>query len=155
MKFPLFFLVTLVYNIAMKNKSKIPDWVLSYQRKGTTIKHIGENYYLYSATSKYTKEKPYPVSIQKYIGKITPSGIVVPERISFTPGKDEIIRFEEAFSLDVYTSKDRELLRDIPLIKVDGRYYTGSLSSLLIKKIMKHFQYNNGEVSKYELREDE
>ena len=38
---------------------KYPDWVEKYHIPGTTLKQIGDNYYLYSSTSKYDKNKSY------------------------------------------------------------------------------------------------
>lgn len=54
----------------------IPEWVLKQKRPGTTVKQIGDSYYLYSCTSKRIPDKSYPVSVQSYIGKITKSGVI-------------------------------------------------------------------------------
>lgn len=60
-------------------KKIYPDWVEKQHVKGTSIKQIRDNYYLYSVTSHYSKEKGYPVSEQRYIGKITEySGVAEP-----------------------------------------------------------------------------
>lgn len=64
----------------------LPEWVQRYKGPGTTVKKIGNNYYLYFATSRRVPEKPYPVSSQTYIGKITESG-VVSERVSINVGQ--------------------------------------------------------------------
>ena len=58
-----------------------PEWVLKHKKPGCTIKEINGKYYLYYATSRYDPNKSYPVSIQTYIGRITPEG-VVSERVS-------------------------------------------------------------------------
>ncbi len=54
----------------------IPEWVLKQKRPGTTVKQIGDSYYLYRCTSKRIPDKSYPVSVQSYIGKITKSGVM-------------------------------------------------------------------------------
>ena len=54
----------------------MPDWVMKHKKPGTTVKKIGNNYYLYYATSNRLPGKKYPVSIQNYIGKITENGVV-------------------------------------------------------------------------------
>ena len=59
----------------------IPDWALRYKKPGCTIKEYGDKYYLYYATSKYVPERKYPVSVQTYIGRFLPDG-VVSERFS-------------------------------------------------------------------------
>lgn len=52
-----------------------PDWVQKQKVKGTTVKKVGNNYYLYKHSSKRVKGKKYPVPVDTYIGKITPDGI--------------------------------------------------------------------------------
>lgn len=52
-----------------------PDWVQSYREKGTTIKKVGNNFYLYKHSSKRVPGKKYPVPVDTYIGKITPNGV--------------------------------------------------------------------------------
>ena len=56
--------------------SNYPDWVLSSKTKGTSIKKIGNYYYLYSATSKRIPGKKNPQPVEKYIGIITWDGVV-------------------------------------------------------------------------------
>lgn len=60
-----------------------PEWVLKQKKPGTTVKRIGNNYYLYYATSHREDGRKHPVSVQTYIGKITESG-VVSERVSIS-----------------------------------------------------------------------
>lgn len=43
--------------------------------KGTTVKKVGNNYYLYKHSSKRVPGKKNPVPVDNYIGKITPTGI--------------------------------------------------------------------------------
>ncbi len=60
-------------------KSEMPDWVLKYQTKGTQIIKNGNGYYLYKVTSKWCPEKGRSQKItEKYLGKITPEGIIKP-----------------------------------------------------------------------------
>jgi hypothetical protein len=56
--------------------SKYPDWVNAHKTKGTSVKKVGDSYYLYSATSKRVAGKKYPQPVQKFIGAITPDGLV-------------------------------------------------------------------------------
>ena len=49
-----------------------PDWVQKYREKGTTVKKVGNNFYLYRHSSKRVPGKKYPVPVDTYIGKITP-----------------------------------------------------------------------------------
>lgn len=65
-----------------------PEWVEKQKKPGTTVKKIGNNYYLYYATSSRKKGKTYPVCEQTYIGKITPDG-VVRDRVSINVGKTQ------------------------------------------------------------------
>jgi len=53
-----------------------PDWVLKYKQKGTEIKKINENYYLYRISSYWDKEKKRSRKVtQKYLGVITQDGL--------------------------------------------------------------------------------
>ena len=56
-----------------------PEWVQKHRRKGTTIKKVGNNYYLYKHSSKRVPGKKYPVPVDTYIGRITQEGVVKSE----------------------------------------------------------------------------
>lgn len=123
-----------------------PEWVSKYHTKGTTIKKIKDNYYLYKATSKYSKEKGYPISIQKYIGKITENGVVEPVRVSFTPGFDKIILASSL--LDNIKEKDKAILDSIALIEIEGIHYIGKLNNNDLKVLNKYFNVENNMIRK-------
>ncbi|CEG12051.1 conserved hypothetical protein [groundwater metagenome] len=56
---------------------KIPEWAMKYREKGTEVKDIGGNYYLYEASSKWDPEKKRSKKISgKYLGAITTEGVV-------------------------------------------------------------------------------
>ena len=85
---------------------KYPDWVEKYHTPGTTLKQIGDNYYLYSSSSKYDKNKSYPVSVQRYIGKITKDdGLIKANTISFMPSKDKLCLLKDCLDISMFTSK--------------------------------------------------
>ena len=56
--------------------SKYPDWVNAFKEKGTSVKKVGNEYYLYRATSKRVPGKKYPQPVEEYIGTITRDGVV-------------------------------------------------------------------------------
>jgi len=56
--------------------SAYPDWVNAYKEKGTSVKKVGNEYYLYRSTSKRVPGKRYPQPIQTYIGVITKEGVI-------------------------------------------------------------------------------
>ena len=123
---------------------RYPDWVEKQHTAGTSIKQIGENYYLYSVTSKTVKDKPYPVSIQKYIGKITKDGLIKPESISFIPSKDKLGLLKDCVSLDSFTAREKGLIENLPVLICNGNYYTGKISSKIEKILVKHLDYKDG-----------
>lgn len=132
----------------MKEKKKYPDWVEKYHTKGTSIKKIRDNYYLYRVTSYYSDKKPYPVAVQTYIGKIDETkGLIKPRNISFTPGKDSLLLFKDVFSLDLYDEEERKILGNIPVIYTDGICCSGKLDNKVITLIRKHYSYNEGVIS--------
>ena len=127
------------------NKRKIyPDWVEKEHVKGTSIKQIGENYYLYECTSKNVRGKSYPVSIQRYIGKITPEGLIKPETISFIPLKDNLLQLRDEFDLSDIEKADREILEHVCLLKLSSIYYIGKLDNKTMKVLNKYFDVTEG-----------
>ena len=128
----------------IKNKKIYPDWVEKEHVKGTSIKQIGENYYLYECTSKNVRGKSYPVSIQRYIGKITQEGLIKPETISFIPLKDNLVQLRDEFNLSDIDEIDREILEHISLLKVSSIYYIGKLDNKTMKVLNKYFDIEEG-----------
>ena len=128
----------------MKNKKIYPDWVEKEHVKGTSIKQIGENYYLYECTSKNVRGKSYPVSIQRYIGKITPEGLIKPETISFIPLKDNLVQLRDEFDLSDIEKADREILEHVCLLKLSSIYYIGKLDNKTMKLLNKYFNIEEG-----------
>ena len=52
-----------------------PDWVQKQKTIGTTVKKVGNHYYLYKHSSKRVPGKKNTIPVDTYIGKITPEGI--------------------------------------------------------------------------------
>lgn len=128
----------------MKSKKIYPDWVEKEHVKGTSIKQIGENYYLYECTSKNVRCKSYPVSIQRYIGKITPEGLIKPETISFIPLKDNLLQLRDEFDLSDIEKADKEILEHVCLLKLSSIYYIGKLDNKTMKVLNKYFDVTEG-----------
>ena len=128
----------------MKSKKIYPDWVEKEHVKGTSIKQIGDNYYLYECTSKKVKGKSYPVSIQRYIGKITQEGLIKPETISFIPLKDNLVQLRDEFDLSDIEKADREILEHVCLLKLSSIYYIGKLDNKTMKVLNKYFDIEEG-----------
>ena len=126
---------------------RYPDWVENKRVKGTSIKQIGDNYYLYSVTSKYSKDKGYPVSIQRYIGKITQDGLIEPDKISFIPTKDKLALLKNVVSLDLYNNVDKAAIENLPVLVINGNYYTGNIPSKIEKILTKHLDYKDGVIN--------
>lgn len=58
------------------NTRVYPDWVQKHKTKGTAVKKVGDNFYLYKHTSKRVPGKKYPQPVDTYIGVITPNGVI-------------------------------------------------------------------------------
>jgi hypothetical protein len=56
--------------------SSYPDWVNAFKAKGTSVKRVGNEYYLYRSTSKRVPGKKYPQPVEEYIGIITMEGVI-------------------------------------------------------------------------------
>ena len=48
----------------------------AFKEKGTSVKKVGNEYYLYRSTSKRVPGKKYPQPVETYIGTITKEGVV-------------------------------------------------------------------------------
>jgi len=60
---------------------KRPEWVLKHKTKGTEIRKIGNNYYLYKISSKWdSKHKRTKKITEEYLGAIKPEGLIKPKK---------------------------------------------------------------------------
>lgn len=82
----------------MANNKVYPEWVQKQKTKGTTVKKVGNNYYLYRHSSKRVSGKKYPVPVDTYIGKITPDGIEQSGSKKISVDNPEVIVKEYGFS---------------------------------------------------------
>ena len=78
-----------------------PDWVQKQKTTGTTVKKVGNNYYLYKHSSKRVRGKKNPVPVDTYIGKITPEGIEKSGSKKIVVNDAEVIVKEYGFSRSV------------------------------------------------------
>ncbi len=78
-----------------------PDWVQKQKTTGTTVKKVGNNYYLYKHSSKRVPGKKNPVPVDTYIGKITPEGVEKSGSKKVVVNDAEVIVKEYGFSRSV------------------------------------------------------
>lgn len=128
----------------MKTTKRYPDWVIKCHKEGTTIKQIGNNYYLYSATSRHIKGKRNPISIQRYLGKITKDGLIKPNTISFIPLKDSLVLLQDEFDISDINDKDKTILNKICLLKQSSLYYVGKCNAKTLNILNKYFVLDEG-----------
>jgi hypothetical protein len=98
--------------------SKYPDWVNAFKEKGTSVKKVGNEYYLYSSTSKRVPGKKYPQPVQKYIGTITKEGVVRTNVRKISAGSVKVYEYGMSFALQsllpesfLINAHDRQTLR--------------------------------------------
>lgn len=84
------------------NKKVYPEWVQQQRIKGTTVKKVGNTYYLYKRTSKRVPGKKYPQPVDTYIGIITPGGIIERKRQQLATTSIKVKEYE--FSKAVWDS---------------------------------------------------
>lgn len=113
-----------------------PDWVEKQRRKGTNISHKNGNFYLYEASSVWDKEKKRAKKITgKYLGKITPDGLV--------PPKKKIVPVEEVTNSDstiVSSVNKKDLDETLVSVKSYGAYsIVRELTSDIYNKLEKYF----------------
>ncbi len=58
-----------------------PEWILRHKKKGTEIRKIGNNFYLYKVTSVWDKEKKRAKKVtEKFLCTITKDGLISPRQ---------------------------------------------------------------------------
>jgi hypothetical protein len=90
---------------------RYPDWVNTHKTKGTAVKKVGNAYYLYAATSKRVAGKKYPQPVLKFIGTITPEGVVKSNVRKVSTEKVRV--FEYGFSFALSHLLPERFLKDI------------------------------------------
>lgn len=80
------------------NEKVYPEWVQKQKIKGTSVRKVGNNYYLYKHSSKRIPGKKNPVPCDTYIGRITPEGIIRSQTKKVAVNDSDIIVKEYGFS---------------------------------------------------------
>lgn len=98
--------------------SNYPDWVNAYKEKGTSIKKVGNEYYLYHSTSKRIPGKKYPQPVQEYIGTITREGVIKTHVRKISTDRVKVYEYGMSYVLQtllpeafLINSHDKEVLR--------------------------------------------
>lgn len=105
-----------------------PDWVQKQKTTGTTVKKVGNNYYLYKHSSKRVQGKKYPVPVDTYIGKITPDGIEKSSSKKVDMDDADVIVKEYGFSRSV------ELLCPIGWKEPLGKNWQAVLDFIIVRE---------------------
>lgn len=112
--------------------SNYPDWVNQFKQKGTTIKKVGNSFYLYKSTSKRVPGKKYPQPIQTFIGTITPEG-VVPSKVRKI-STERVRVYEYGFSYALKELLPEKLVKDIK---------NNEKGNFAFLNIVRHFSHNS------------
>jgi len=98
--------------------SKYPDWVNAFKEKGTSVKKVGKEYYLYRATSKRVPGKKYPQPVEEYIGIITREGVVQTKVRKISTDRVRVYEYGMSYAMQsllpekfLINTHDRETLR--------------------------------------------
>ena len=98
--------------------SHYPDWVNAFKEKGTSVKKVGNEYYLYHSTSKRVPGKKYPQPVQAYIGIITREGVIKTHVRKISTDRVKVYEYGMSFVLQallpeafLINSHDKETLR--------------------------------------------
>ena len=75
-----------------------PEWVQKHRKQGTTVKKVGNNYYLYKHSSRRVPGKKNPVPKDTYLGKITPDGVIEGGKKKIATENADVIVRELGFS---------------------------------------------------------
>ena len=95
-----------------------PDWVNAFKEKGTSVKRVGNEYYLYRATSKRVPGMKYPQPVETYIGRITKEGVIRTSIRKISTDRVRVYEYGMSYAMQsllpeafLINSHDRETLR--------------------------------------------
>jgi hypothetical protein len=98
--------------------SNYPDWVNAHKEKGTSVKKVGNEYYLYRNTSRRVQGKRNPQPVQEYIGAITRDGVVRTGARRVSTDRVRVYEYGMSYAMQsllpdafLTNSHDRETLR--------------------------------------------
>jgi hypothetical protein len=94
---------------------KYPAWVYKHKQKGTLVARKGDNFYLYKVRSVWNREKGRAqLKTEKYLGKITPDGVVKPkhERVMEAMKHVSVKEYGASFFLNEIAGDVVSLLRE-------------------------------------------
>ena len=98
--------------------SRYPDWVNAFKEKGTAVRKVGNEYYLYHATSKRVPGKKYPQPVYEFIGTITSEGVMRSTMRKISTDRIRVYEYGMSYMLQarlpeafLVNSHDRETLR--------------------------------------------
>lgn len=112
-----------------------PDWVEKYHITGTSVKKIGDNYYLYKVSSKRVKDKKYPVTTQTYLGKITETGVTKTFPLRFIPGETVIMPLNIALNIQ----NIENILNSVYGVIEQGYFYPSNINDEQIELLINNY----------------
>ena len=108
---------------------ELPEWVRKHKAKGTEIKRAGDSYYLYEMSSKWNPSKKRADKISgKYLGTITPAGLLKP-------------KYERVL----------DELKDISVKEFGASSFIGYLCSDIVDLLKKHFPNDWNEIATFSI----
>jgi len=88
-----------------------PEWVRQHRQPGTSIKKVGETYYLYKTTSVRVAGKRNPQAQSEYIGIITEEGV---KKTGIKKVDTEVVRvYEYGFSYVMKSLLPKKMVQDL------------------------------------------
>jgi hypothetical protein len=90
-----------------------PEWVNEHRQKGTTVKKVGNSYYLYKSTSKRVPGMKYPQPIQTFLGTITKDGVVTSMKRKISTERVRVYEYGLSYTLSkIIPEKFKRDIRD-------------------------------------------
>lgn len=91
-------------------KSAIPQWALCWKRKGTVLQMVGDLCCIYRTRSFRVRGQKNPSVERKYIGVVTPDGVVVKTDVNIDKGDVEV--WEAGFTDFILNNTPHDLVED-------------------------------------------
>jgi len=112
---------------------ELPDWVTKQKGKGTEVRKKNDNYYLYKIRSVWDPEKKRAKKItERYLGKITPEGLMKPKH-------EKILETLSEISVKEFGAAHWVTMLSLDIIKHLKRYYPEEWKEIIVFSIIRFF----------------
>ena len=114
-------------------QSDFPEWAqrIKEQHKGTQLRMVGNNIYLYAVASSRQPGQEHPAVRQRYLGIVTPGGLIESRSFQFRPMETIALTLGSLPEIipDSFSPDEWETIQSICLIRNGDSWFFAKLTS--------------------------